>query len=150
MSDDESIYDAVLCHCDVDPEGHVPGADGCAVVLRAGRYGPDPLPGRGRPRCGLDGPPADHKGATGTCPVCGREGVKVRRVEYVGTTSATKRTATGRPIGGCVLMVRPEVAEHGGCVGAGRPPAETRWESPRVADLDVWRESWGPDSVVAR
>jgi hypothetical protein len=129
--------DALLCHCDHDPDGHEL-AD-CGTTVKSGSYGRDKIRGLG-----------DSTGATGTCPKCERTGVKVRRAKIV----TSDRRDLHPLIVGVVVAIRPALAPHktpgragGPCEGAGELPAETRWHS---AAYDAMVHDCGLDAVTLK
>ena len=155
--------DRALCHCDAGPGGHEPGVDECRSALRTSRYHLDPLPG-----VGAHGKPAD---AVGTCPVCGRAGVKVVRVETRGLPGPAlhrregetalefiyryeqlQKTPRGPLLEVAIAVVAHRTPGGGGtpCDGAGQVPAETRCTPGRGRLLTDWIEAYGPDSVMTR
>ena len=128
----------LLCHCEVDAAGHVPGEGACPVVIKPGKYGRAPLPGTGGA--------TSYAGATGTCPKCERPGVKVRRAKVVTTDQAGDLSV------GVLVALRPALAAHrvpgrggGQCEGAGELPVETRWRSTQC---DAIVRDYGPAAVA--
>ncbi|QYN41016.1 hypothetical protein K1T35_47600 (plasmid) [Pseudonocardia sp. DSM 110487] len=129
--------DGLLCHCDVDPIGHAPGTLDCPTVVKAGAYRRSTT---GSVVSG-HGIAATHQArtATGTCPDCGRRGVRVKRVEIRGHLPGQERRRAQGYQGGLLGLI-PALMPHRtpgrrrrDCGGAGKVPAEIHYRmSPLV------------------
>jgi hypothetical protein len=134
--------DEILCHCQINPDGHAPGSvlDCEAPKITQGSYS--------RPQVGGTDGRRTWTSTVGTCPDCGRTGVRVTR--YVVRTTDRPDVHDLNP--GAVVAIRPALAVHktpgrGGvpCAGAGKVPAETRYRS---VQLDAMLRDFGVESVA--
>ncbi|GJF02040.1 hypothetical protein PSD17_10040 [Pseudonocardia sp. D17] len=122
-------YEGLLCHCDVDPDGHPLGTPGCGFTIKRGTYRRTSA----TPRV---------TGAKGTCPECGRTGVKVTAPLVKGRTPASAEHTV--PLGRTLQLgahSRPKT--NSPCPGAGQPPRETRF-TPSPPETGRIRTSRGP------
>lgn len=133
----ELDLEGIACHCPADPAGHTPGGDDCLeqpvkpCAVRPFRAGPRPTPNPAR----------------GTCPDCGRAGVKVTGAERLGAVASTSSTAAHRvPLGVDIALAAHKRPGKGGpacdCTG---PPAEVRFV--RSLEIAAWEREHGPGSV---
>lgn len=143
------ILDEVLCHCSAGADGHELRAvpDCTAPEIKPRSYARPPIE-----RIAVGGNSqreirVNTTTARGTCPVCGKAGVRVRRAEVL----TADRPDLHDLMPGVLIAVRPALAEHkvagAVCRGSGQVPAETRYRS---AQLEKMLADFGPDSVVTR
>jgi len=127
----------ILCHCGGDEGGHELAE--CGTKLTTRRVGVWPE----IPRLGeYEHVNLAKLDARGTCPVCHRPGLRVRRVEVYRDFEGERRagrylppvTNPAKPRG-TPLEIRPGMAPHEikgvECAGSGQVPAETRYTPGR-------------------
>lgn len=133
----------LLCHHGDDEAGH-PLDPACPVQVKAATRVGWPVV----PAYGADYGATLRFTATGTCPACGRPGVRVARVVRKGAAFDLTPDAVHRvPLGVELALAAHKRPGRGApaCDGAGRPPAETRFTpSPLIGE---WLAEHGPESV---
>lgn len=136
--------EGVLCHCEIDPAGHVPGWAGCPETITARSY-------KRSDDVGGIGEYGAVVGARGTCSACGRGKVKVRGARIGGRLPGFAPHVRDKtyPVH---LAYAPALAAHrrpgrgsDWCTGAGQVPAETSFVlSPEVTK---WAACYGSENV---
>lgn len=141
----------VLCHCGGAEAGHRLDDPACTETVKAGRYTRPDVPGYGRGRYDPLRVPA--AAIRGTCPACGRTGVRVdaptrHAIGPEERVGASRRGGKGLPLGVELGVAAHRTPGKGGasCDGAGRPPVETRFTPG--GELAGWLRDYGREHVA--